>query len=121
MIDPSMIIRDEGYSHGGLETASIHDLVPENCLDPEDSLRAVYKCPAIFYVWFAPRRGNRRIEARNRITRFAARFPRPCEGYTEEYIDRSPVERPSGSPARGIKAVEEDEEEVWAPMRYRRA
>jgi len=50
MIDPSMIIRDEGYSHGGLETASIHDLVPENCLDPEDSLRAVYKCPAIFYV-----------------------------------------------------------------------
>lgn len=49
MIDPSMIIRDEGYSHG-TTTASILDLVPENCLEPEDSLRAVYKCPAIFYV-----------------------------------------------------------------------
>lgn len=42
MIDPSMILSETKGTLTRLETVSMLDLVPENCLDPEDTVSAPY-------------------------------------------------------------------------------
>lgn len=111
MIDPSMIIRDEGYSHGTrkrlrylisyLRTVSIRKTVAASYIS------------VLRFSTFDLRHDGGIVES-SRGTELHD-LPHDSLVRARDTIDRSPVERPSRSPARGIKAVEADEEEVWGP------